>query len=61
MEDLLDMRDVHEPIKGEELRPAYLDDKKWVQLSQKTVDTIRSWIDQSVYHHVAKESGVDVL
>ena len=25
------------------------------------MDTIRSWIDQSVYHHVAKEYGVDVL
>ena len=55
------MKDLHEPIKGEEARLTDLDDKKWAQLNQNIVGTIRSCIDQSVYHHVAKESGVDIL
>ena len=61
MEDLLYMKNLHEPIEGDEAKPADIDDKKWAQLNQKVVDTIRSWIDQSVYHHVAKESKADVL
>ena len=61
MEDLLYIKDLHEPIEGDEVKPADIDDKKWAQLNQKAVGTIRSWIDQSVYHHVAKESKADVL
>ena len=33
MEDLLYMRDLHESIEGEEVRPTNLDDKKWAQLN----------------------------
>ena len=61
MKDLLYIKDLHESIEGEEARPADLDDKKWAQLNQKAVCTIRSWIDRSVYHHIAKESKIDVL
>ena len=61
MQDLLYMKDLHEPIEGEETRLADLNDKKWTQLNQKVVGTIRSWIDQSVYHYVTKESRVDDL
>ena len=55
------MKDLHEPIEGEEARLADLDDKKWAQLNQKAMGTIRSWIDQSLYHYIAKESRADVL
>ena len=58
---LLYMKYLNEPIEGEEVRPVNLDDKKWVQLNQKVVGTIMSCINQSVYHHVAKESGAGVL
>ncbi|KAL9409064.1 hypothetical protein AB3S75_047449 [Citrus x aurantiifolia] len=61
IEDLLYMKDLHEPIEGDEVKPADIDDKKWAQLNQKVVGTIRSKIDQSVYHHVPKESKDDVL
>ena len=61
MEDLLYMKDLHEPIKDEKARPVDLDDKKLAQLNHKVVGTIRSWTDQSVYHDVANESRVDVL
>ncbi|KAL9437321.1 hypothetical protein AB3S75_023225 [Citrus x aurantiifolia] len=61
MEDLLYMKDLQKSIEGEEARPADLDDRKWAQLNKKVVGAIRSWIDQSVYHHVAKESRADVL
>ncbi len=61
IEDLLYMKYLHEPIEGKEVRPADLDDKKWAQFSQMAMSTIRLQIDQSVYHHVAKESRVDVL
>ena len=43
MEDLLYIKDLHEPIESEEARPADLDDKKW-----NVIGTIRLWIDQSV-------------
>ena len=33
MEDFLYMKDLHEPIEGEEATPAGLDDKKWAQLN----------------------------
>ena len=35
MEDLLYMKDLYEPIEGEEARPTDLDDKKWAQLNQR--------------------------
>ena len=55
------MKDLHEPLEGEEARPANLDGKKWAQLNQKVVGAIKLWIDQSVYHHVANESKANVL
>ena len=55
------MKDLHEPIEGEEVRPADLDDKKLQQLNKKVVGTSRSSIDQNVYHHVTKKSRADVL
>ena len=61
MKDLLYMKDLHEPIEGEEVRPADLDDKKLQQLNKKVVGTSRSSIDQNVYHHVTKKSRADVL
>ena len=60
MKDLLYMKNLHEPIEGEEVRPVDLDDKKLTQLNQKIVSTIILWIDQSVYHHIVKESRVNV-
>ena len=42
MEDFLYMKDLHEPIEGEEARPVDLDGKKLAQLNQKAVGTIRS-------------------
>ena len=41
MEDLVYIKDLHEPIESEEVRPADLDYKKWAQLNQNVVDTIR--------------------
>lgn len=32
------MKDLHEPIEGEETRPYDLDDKKLAQLNQKVMD-----------------------
>ena len=61
MENFLYVKDLHEPIKGNEAKPTDLDDRKWAQLNQKVVSIIRSWIDQSAYHHVVKESMVDVV
>ena len=42
IKDLLYMKDLHEPIKGEEARLADLNEKKWAQLNQNIVGTIRS-------------------
>ena len=61
MEDLLYMKDLHELIEGKEAIPTDLYDKKWAQLNQKVVGTIKSQIDQSMYHHAVKESRTDVL
>ena len=61
IEDLLYMKDLHESITSQETTLVDLNDRKWAQLNQKVVFTIKSWIDQSVYHHVAKEFRTDVL
>lgn len=53
------MKDLHESIKDEKTRPADFDDNKWAKLNQKTMNTIRSWINQSVYHHVVKKFKAD--
>ena len=42
MEDLLYIKDLHELLKGDKAKPADIDDKKWAQLNQKVVGTIRS-------------------
>ena len=35
------MKNLHEPIAGEEAKPADLNDKKWAQLNEKAVGIIR--------------------
>ena len=61
MEDLLFVKDLHEPIEGDAVKPEKMSDKEWIQLHRKCVGTIRQWIDQSVFHHVAKETKADVM
>ena len=54
------MKDLYKSIEGEEVRLADLDDKKWAQLNQKAVSTIRS--DRSkLYYHGAKKSRVNAF
>ena len=55
MEDLLNCKDLYNPIKGDNAKlddMSYLD---WKKLKKKTLGAIRPWVDISLYNHVAKK------
>ena len=55
MEDILYCKELFEPIecRGYKLVTTIEDEQK--KLNRKTIGQIRQWVDQSVFHHVAKE------
>ncbi|XP_048323873.2 retrovirus-related Pol polyprotein from transposon TNT 1-94 [Ziziphus jujuba] len=61
MEDLLNCKDLFDPIeaKGENPDPSKV--AEWKKLNKKTIGQIRQWIDHSVFHHVAKETDAYAL
>lgn len=61
MEDILHCKDLYDLVEGGSGKLADVDMKKWKKLHRKTVGVIRSWIDQSVFHHVAKETDASSL
>ena len=61
MEDILYCRDMHEAIEGVAAKPTNMTDEKWRKLHRKAVGTIRQWVDDSVFHHVSKETDAEEL
>ena len=55
MEDILYCKDLHEPIQGDEDKPSTKSAKDCELMHRKMVAYIRQWVDESVFHHVAKE------
>jgi transposase InsO family protein len=55
MEDVLYCKDLFDPIEMEGVKPISTTNEDWNKMNRKAVGYIRQWIDQSVFHHVAKE------
>jgi hypothetical protein len=55
MEDILYCKDLFDPIEMEGVKPISTTNEDWNKMNRKAVGYIRQWIDQSVFHHVAKE------
>jgi hypothetical protein len=55
MEDILYCKDLYEPIEGESAKPEEMVAANWNKWNRKAVDTIRQWLDDNVYNHVASE------
>ncbi len=61
MEDLLFVRDLYDPIEGDERRPDGKTDEEWSKLNRKAVAVIRQWVEDAVYHHVSGETNASEL
>ena len=55
MKDILYCKELFEPIECRGYKPITTIEDEWKKLNRKTVGQIRQWVDQSVFHHVAKE------
>ena len=56
MEDLLNCKDLFDPLEDEGKKPDEVTDQVWKKMHKKTIGQIRQWIDHSVFHHVAQET-----
>ena len=61
MEDLLFCKDLYGLIEGDSGKPEGMKDDEWNRLNRKVIGTIRQWIDDSVFHHVAAETSAHDL
>ncbi len=61
MVDYLNVKDLYDPIDGDGAKPKDMDEKLWVKLKNKTLGTIRQWVDASLYNHVKNEKDPLVL
>ena len=55
MEDILYWKALFEPIECKGYKLVTITEDEWKKLNRKTIWQIRQWVDQSVFHHVAKE------
>jgi hypothetical protein len=55
MEDILYCKKLFDPIEFKGVKPIAIANEDWKKLNWKAVGYIRQWVDQSVFHHVAKE------
>ena len=56
LEDLLNCKDLYDPIEGDNARSSDISDVDWKKLKKKTFGAIHQWVDISLYNHVSKET-----
>jgi gag-polypeptide of LTR copia-type len=61
IEDILYCKDLYEPAERESAKPEEMTTANWNIWNRKAVDTIRQWLDDSVYHHVSSETNAHEL
>ena len=61
MEDLLNCKDLYDPIEGDNAKSSDMSDVVWKKLKKKTLGVIRQWVDISLYNHVVKETNPHTL
>ena len=57
MEDLLNFKDLYDPIKGDNAKSSDMSDVDWKKLKNKTLGVILQWVDIDLYNHVAKKTN----
>ena len=55
MEDILYCKELSDHIECKGYKPVTTTEDEWKKLNRKTIRQIRQWVDQSVFHHIAKE------
>ena len=55
MEDILYCKELFESIECRGYKLVTTIEDEWKKLNRKTIGHIRQWVDQSVFHHVAKD------
>ena len=55
MEDILYCKKLFEPTECKSYKPITTTKDEWKKLNRKTIGQIRQWVDQNVFHYVAKE------
>ena len=61
MEDILYCKDLYAPIQGNVAKLSTTIDDAWNILHRKCISVIRQWVNQSVFHHISRETVADVL
>jgi gag-polypeptide of LTR copia-type/Zinc knuckle len=61
IEDILYYKDLYEPVEGESVKPEEMTTANWNKWNRKAIGTIRQWLDDNVYHHVASETNAHEL
>ena len=61
MEDLLNCKDLCDPIKGDNAKSSDMSNADWKKLKKKLFGVIHLWVDISLYNHVAKETDLYTL
>ena len=55
MNDILYCKELFKPIECKGYKPITITEDEWKKLNRKTIGQIRQWVDQNVFHYVAKE------
>ena len=55
MEDILYCKELFKPIECRGYKSVTTTEDEWKKLNRKAIGQIRQWVDQSIFHHVAKE------
>ena len=61
MVDLLNCKDLYDPIEGDNVKSSDILDVDWKKLKKKALGAIRQWVDISLYNHVAEETDPHTL
>ena len=61
MEDRLYRNDLYDVLNHKGVQPTATTALEWTKSNRKTIGEIREWIDQSIFHHVAKETDAHKL
>ena len=61
IEDLLNCKDLYDPIRGDNVKSSDMSDADWKKLKKKTLGVIHQWVDISLYNHVAKETNPHIF
>ena len=61
MKDLLNCKDLYDPIEGDNAKPDDMSDVDWKTLKKKKLSVSSQWVDISLYNHVSKETDPHTL